>query len=95
MSDALTRVEVVRIGDDEVAAVRGADGQGYAVVRRMCEALGVDDDAQRVKLKNAVWAVTRTIKATAEDGKNYVTTKGLEYFGARVGSPMLTHEVRG
>jgi|WetSurMetagenome_2_1015567.scaffolds.fasta_scaffold16403_6 hypothetical protein len=69
--EALTKVEVVRIGDDEIEAVRGSDGQGYAVVRRMCEAMGLDDDAQRVKLKNSSWAVTLTIKATAEDGKNY------------------------
>jgi hypothetical protein len=42
-------------------------------VRRVCEALGIDPDSQRNKLKNCQWAVTAIITATARDGKNHET----------------------
>jgi phage antirepressor YoqD-like protein len=67
----ITKIETVRIGDDDVTVVRGPDGEGYAVVKRMCEAIGLDDDAQRAKLRVAPWAATLMIKATAPDGKAY------------------------
>jgi phage antirepressor YoqD-like protein len=67
--ESLTRVEVVRIGDDEVAAVRGPDGQGYAVVRRMCEVMGLDYASQFTKLKNSAWATVVQCPTVAEDGK--------------------------
>ena len=65
-----TRIESVRIGDDEIAAVRGPDGEGYAVLRRMCEVLGINADNQREKLQRSEWATTVLISAVAEDGKN-------------------------
>ena len=52
----IARVETVRIGDHEIQAVRGPGGEGYAVVRRMCEALGIDHKNQREKLQSAPWA---------------------------------------
>ena len=48
-----------------------ADGLVHVSVKRVCEALGIDDDAQRVKLQNQPWAATLMIKATAPDGKKY------------------------
>lgn len=67
----LATIESVRIGTDEIQAVRGADGEGYVVLRRMCEVLGVQPHGQVEKLKIAPWAVTQMICATAADGKNY------------------------
>ncbi len=64
-------IESVRIGTDDVQAIRGPDGEGYVVLRRMCEVLGIADQSQAVKLKEAPWAATTMIVATAVDGKNY------------------------
>lgn len=50
-----------------------ASGEVWVSVKRVCEALGVDHDAQRVKLRAAAWAVTVLIAATGPDGKNYET----------------------
>ena len=66
----LSQIESVRIGANDIQAIHGLDGEGYVVVRRMCEALGLDDDAQRVKLQKSPWATTLIIKAVAEDGRN-------------------------
>jgi len=48
------------------------DGE-WAVVKRLCENLGVQPHVQAEKLKAKAWAVTRLIRATAADGKNYET----------------------
>lgn len=51
-----------------------ATGDGeWAVVKRLCENLGVDVESQRKKLKGEAWPVTAMITATAADGKNYDT----------------------
>jgi phage antirepressor YoqD-like protein len=64
-----TRIEMVRIGEDEVAVVRGPDGDGYAVLRRMCEVLGVDAEGQRQKLSRSEWACALMIKAHDSTGR--------------------------
>ena len=64
-------VETVRVGEDELQAVRGPDGEGYVVVKRMCEVLGIDHKTQREKLQSATWAVGGLIPSTGPDGKNY------------------------
>lgn len=46
----------------------------WVSLRRVCDALGIDVDTQRKKLRNKPWAVTVMMTATASDGKNYDTT---------------------
>lgn len=62
-------IESVRIGEHEIDAVRGPDGEGYAALRRMCEALGLQPHGQAEKLRGAAWATTQMICAVAQDGK--------------------------
>jgi hypothetical protein len=47
------------------------DGQFFAALRPMCEALGIDVDSQRKKLREKPWAVAVFITATGSDGKKY------------------------
>lgn len=64
-----TAIETVSIGDAEILCVRGPDGRGYVVVRRVCEVLGLDFGTQRRKLENAHWATVVMMTTVAEDGK--------------------------
>jgi hypothetical protein len=43
----------------------------WVVVKRVCEALGLDPATQREKLKGKAWAVSGLIPSTAADGKTY------------------------
>lgn len=45
----------------------------WVSARRVCEALGIDPDTQRKKLKEKPWAVTALKAATGPDGKKYET----------------------
>jgi hypothetical protein len=48
------------------------DGRGVWVpIKRPCEALGINVDGQREKLKGKAWSVTEMISATGPDGKRY------------------------
>ncbi len=53
MTDKLTVVEQreVTFYDDDLTAVRGDDGQVYVAIRRMCDALGVDQRSQRRRIQ--------------------------------------------
>ncbi len=46
----------------------------WVVVKRVCEALGVDDEDQRKKLQASGWATPTVITAVAADGKNRAVT---------------------
>ena len=63
-------IEKVRIGKTEVEAIRKG-GEGYVVLKRMCEAIGIDTWTQIEKIKKLHWAVTSQILATGPDGKKY------------------------
>lgn len=63
-------IEVVRFQGDAIQAVREGE-QVWVVVKRVCEALGVDEEPQRKKLKNKAWAATSFKEVTGPDGKNY------------------------
>lgn len=45
------------------------EGRPFVPLKSMCQALGLDDDAQRRKLDQAEWATTVMITAVADDGK--------------------------
>jgi hypothetical protein len=53
--------------------VRGDGEQVWVVVKRVCEALGLDETGQRRKLADKAWAVAELKSATALDGKAYET----------------------
>lgn len=67
MSTAMTVVDFH--GDALECATR--DGQHYVALRPMCEALGLADNSQRVKLKGKAWATDMMIISTGADGKSY------------------------
>ena len=71
MSAEIVKTEIVRIGSDEVDAIRDKAGNGWVVVRRVCEVLGIASNNQVVKLKKAPWAVGTDIISTGPDGKEY------------------------
>jgi hypothetical protein len=55
------------------AALVGAliDGKPFVALKQMCEAIGIDVESQRRKLKTKSWAVSVMSTATAADGKTY------------------------
>lgn len=55
---------------DELLAHQDERGV-WVVLKRVCEALGLQAHGQAAKLKDKPWAVTQTICATGPDGKNY------------------------
>lgn len=71
MSTEIIKTEVVKIGNDEVDAIRDKSGDGWVVVRRVCEVLGIASNNQVIKLKKAPWAVSMQIISTGPDGKEY------------------------
>jgi hypothetical protein len=46
----------------------------HAVVRALCDALGITVDTQARKPRSCEWAVTVMMNVTASDGKSYQTT---------------------
>jgi phage antirepressor YoqD-like protein len=64
--------EMVPIAGDHIAATL-VDGVVWVSLRRMCEALGLDEEGQRQKLTNETrtpWATTFVTQAVAGDGRN-------------------------
>jgi len=63
--------DLVKIGfhGDEIWAVKDETGSGWAVVKRMCEMLGIQPHGQVEKLGSSPWATTQNICVVAEDGK--------------------------
>lgn len=65
----MTEIIEVPFYAESVQAVK--DGEAvWVVIKRVCEALGIDHDSQRQKLASKPWATTVLITAVAEDGKN-------------------------
>ena len=67
--DSLATIEVP--GTSATIQATLLDGKPMVALKPMCEALGIDVDGQRRKLKNKTWAVTELISATGADGKTY------------------------
>jgi hypothetical protein len=60
----------VQFHGDRIQATRAGE-RVWVVVKRVCEALGIDHDSQRKRLLRTPWAVTAMMTATGPDGKNY------------------------
>lgn len=67
----MPNTEIVKIGTEEIEAVRDESGGGWVVVKKVCEALGVDHSGQVKRLKELPWPVMGMISMTASDGKVY------------------------
>ena len=59
----------VNFHGDELWAIE-KDSKVWVPLRRPCEALGLDEEGQRQKLKKQPWATTCLMQAVADDGKN-------------------------
>jgi hypothetical protein len=68
----MQNIEVVHFHDDVIQAVRGEGETVWVVVRRVCEALGVDDFTQGRKLKGKPWACTSMMLAHDSSGREQV-----------------------
>lgn len=68
MSSEVLKTELVKVGQDSLQAVRQS-GHGWVVIKAACEALGLDQSAQRKELQEAPWAVGAMIASTGSDGK--------------------------
>ena len=70
----MPKTEIVKVGSDEIEAIRDESGAGWVVVSKVCEVLGLKSNGQITRLKNQSWAVHHVVRSTASDGKSY------EYF---------------
>lgn len=64
----MSEVEVVAVGDSSVEALQH-EGSVWVVVRRVCDALGLNADNQRVKLAAKPWARTAIITVRDRAGR--------------------------
>lgn len=64
----MSEITTVRFDGDNLQTVREGE-RVWVVLKRACEALGITDEQQAVKLKQKPWATTALIAAVAEDGK--------------------------
>jgi len=71
MTTEVVKTEIVKVGADEIDAIRDKSGKGWVVVRRVCEVLGIASNNQIIKLKKAPWAVGMQIISTGPDDKEY------------------------
>jgi hypothetical protein len=71
----MTAIVKIPFQGDDLDVIREGE-RLFASVRRVCEALGIDPDNQRVKLKEKPWACTVLI--TAHDATGRKQEVGLE-----------------
>jgi len=67
----MQQVETIDFYGDQLEVIRDEQGEGWTVVKRACENVGLDEEPQRKKLRAAKWAVTSVMEATGPDGKTY------------------------
>ncbi|WP_245664812.1 phage antirepressor N-terminal domain-containing protein [Nocardia grenadensis] len=64
-----TLMPVAAPGSDQPIMAMKINGEPWVALKPMCEALGVDPEGQRKKLKEKAWATTVMSSAVAADGK--------------------------
>ena len=100
-----TACEVVRIQfhEDMLDVARLPDGDVGVSLRRMCEVMGLDADAQRKRLDRAaatgaVWATTVVMTAVAEDGKTrdmlFLPRASIPMWAATIDARRVREDVR-
>lgn len=64
----MSEIKLIRFDGDNLQTVR--DGERvWVVVKRVCEALGIDESGQRQKLADKPWACTELISAHDVSGR--------------------------
>jgi hypothetical protein len=63
--------EIVKVGSDEIEAARDTKGNGWVVVKKVCDVLGLDSRSQQKRLDRQPWTVKAMMTLTGSDGKNY------------------------
>lgn len=63
-------IEKVDVAAELIEGIKDENGEGWIVVRRMCEVLGIDAASQWRRLQNLSWATVVTMTTVAADGKN-------------------------
>ena len=71
MTTENVRTEIVKVGSDDIEAVRDEKGGGWVLVKRVCEVFGLKPDAQRKRLLRQAWATTSIKEVVAADGKKH------------------------
>jgi hypothetical protein len=66
----MSEITTIRFDGDNLQTVREGE-RVWVVLKRACEALGLDAATQAEKLKEKAWAVAGLIPATGPDGRNY------------------------
>lgn len=64
--------EIVQFHNDQIEAIRGADGRGFVSVKRISDNIGVDSTTQIRKLKKSHWA--GAVEMTAPDNRGIEQT---------------------
>lgn len=65
----MSEITTIRFDGDNLQTVREGE-RVWVVLKRACEALGIEAHGQAEKLKEKAWATTQLICAVAEDGCN-------------------------
>lgn len=65
----MPNTEIVKVGNDEIEAARDEKGNGWVVVKRVCEVLGIDRKSQQRRLSEQPWVTGVTMTLVAADGK--------------------------
>jgi hypothetical protein len=66
----MSEITTIRFDGDNLQTVREGE-RVWVVLKRACEALGIDESGQRQKLAEKAWAVAELISATGNDAKTY------------------------
>jgi P22_AR N-terminal domain len=66
----MSEITTIRFDGDNLQTVREGE-RVWVVLKRACEALGLDAATQAEKLKEKAWSVTGLIPATGNDAKTY------------------------
>jgi hypothetical protein len=66
----MSKLVHVSFHGDTLDCIRHDDGEAYVVIKRVCENLGITDQAQATKLRGAPWATTTMIVVVGNDGKS-------------------------
>lgn len=67
---SVNSLEQIQLYGDDLTVAVAEDGKEYATLQRMCEAIGVNPDGQRLKLNGYHWARTAIISVRDTSGRN-------------------------
>ena len=69
MENKIMKLETLNVCNSEIDAIKDEKGNGFIVLKRICENLGMHSESERQKLLRSGWATTCMIQAVANDEK--------------------------